>query len=190
MAIFIIFWPHVHDYYSKTCFLAPDSSPHNCTRKNSENTMYVNYWITLVQKSWDCKLELYQWSVLDWKGRCDCGCDIDTVTLSWKSLDGERWEAGMVALLSMHLIKGPSASAGTCNCWISFHPLHWSWFTWVPDLSWDRTRLGINELIIRIDSLFIDNLGNIYISGGKMYGLIFENFSGYIKVGGEEHKYI
>ena len=152
--------------------------------------MYVNYWRTLVQKSWDCKLELYQWSVLDWKGRCDCGCGIDTVTLSWKSLDGERWEAGMVALLSMHLIKGPSASAGTCNCWISFHPLHWSGFTWVPDLSWDRTRLGINELIIRIDSLFIDNLGNIYISGGKMYGLIFENFSGYIKVGAEEHKYI
>ena len=113
-------WPDWKGTPGNICL--PDSSPHNCTRKNSENPMFVNYWRTLVQKSWDCKLELYQWSVLDWKGRCDCGCDIDTVTLSWKSLDGERWEAGMVALLSMHLIKGPSASAGTCNCWISFSP--------------------------------------------------------------------
>ena len=79
--------------------------------------------------------------------------------------------------LALHLIKGPSSSARTCDCWISFHPrdpLNWTAFTFSFSCPcfrlWDRIKLNL-------DTAFS-------YSGGKMYGLIFENFSGYIKVSG------
>ena len=111
----------------------------------------------------------------------------DTVMeiIRWRKMGG--WH-GCFAIHASH--QGPLCIGRNMQLLDFFSPFTLELVHLVPDLSWDRTRLGINELIIRIDSLFIDNLGNIYISGGKMYGLIFENFSGYIKVGGGEHKYI